>query len=135
LLQLTATEDEDEMAGWTQDLVARAMVLLENQTGVMRPSRSPFRHVGEGNVDTCGGFAWAADGNIHAALISYLAVEFGDPTSIALLWEVAQCTDPARAQDAALAQRVLDKVNKADLDNANAAISAWLAAEKKAEGK
>jgi predicted chitinase len=132
LLALTTTPttgDEDEMAGWNEDLVSRAMVLLENQTGVVRTSRSPFRHVGEGPVNTCGGFAWTADGTVHAGFVAQFAVEYGDPVSIALLFEVAQNTDPARSQDAALAVRVLDKVGKEDLDNASTQISAWLAAE------
>lgn len=131
LLSLLTTTDEDEMAGWTPDLVDRAMVLLENQTGVQRPSLSPFRHVGEGNVNTCGGFAWTADANMHADFVARFAVDYGDPTSILLLWEVAQCTDPLRAQDAALARRVLEKVNQGDLANANTALQAWLAAAQK----
>jgi hypothetical protein len=128
----TPSPGDDDMANWTPELVARAMVLLENQTGVQRPSLSPFRHVGEGNVNTCGGFAWAADGSVHAGFVAQFAVEYGDPASILLLWEVAQCTDPARAQDAALARRVLGKVSRADLDGADTALQAWLAAEKKA---
>lgn len=132
-LLATTTEDEDTMAGWTPENVARAMLLLENQTGVMRPSLSPFRHVGEGNVNTCGGFAWTADGIVHGGFTAQFAVEYGDPVSILLLWEVAQATDPARARDAQLAQRVLQRVAKADLDNANTTLQAWLAAENKAK--
>lgn len=124
--------DEDEMAGWTPELVSRAMVLIENQTGVVRPSLSPFRHVGEGPVNTCGGFAWSADGLAHAAHVERFATVYGDPESILLLWEVSQATDPSRARDKALAIRVLQKVSKADLDNADAHLQAWLTAEKAA---
>lgn len=129
LLQLIDTEDGDDM------FTDADRDLLRQIAEYRRPSRSPLRHVGEGNVDTCAGFAWAADGNVHALLISHQAVVFGDPAAIALLYEVASAdltTYPDRAEDAKLAKRILDKVAPADLALANAAIAAWLSAEKAA---
>lgn len=106
--------------------------LLNQISGIFRPSLSPFRHVGEGNVNTCAGFAWSADGNVHAGLVSYLAIEVGDPQSIALLYEVASTTDTTRTADAALAKLVLEKVAPATLALVNSQIVAWLDAEKAA---
>lgn len=125
----TTTGDEDEMAGWTAELVQRAMVLLENQTGVKRPSLSPFRHPYEGDVNTCGGFAWAADGNVHAGLVAYLAVEIGDPAAIALLWSVQETDEPGRQYDSELAARVLLRVPAEFIRQAAAPIQAWFDAE------
>jgi putative chitinase len=39
------------------------MELLENIAGVYRVSKSPLRHLGEGPVNTCAGFAWTGDGS------------------------------------------------------------------------
>lgn len=128
----TTTEDEDEMAGWTQESVDRAMLLLENIAGVRRPSLSPLRWPGEGDVNTCAGFAWSGDANIHVLLVEKLAVEYGDVQSINLLYAVASNQDPARAGDAELALRILRKVDPVHLAQTNAAIQAWLDAEKAA---
>lgn len=130
LLTLTTTiGDEDEMAGWTQDLVDRAMVLLENQTGVMRPSTSPFRRPYEGNVNTCGGFAWASDGMIHAGFVEHFAVTYGDPVSIAMLWMVQETAEPGRELDKELAAKVLLKVPDEFIKAAQPIIQSWLDAE------
>lgn len=129
LLALIREDDDDMASGWTPDLVQRAMVLLENQTGVQRPSLSPLRHPYEGNVNTCGGFAWAADGNVHAGLVAYLAVEFGDPAAIALLWSVQETDEPGRQYDSELAARVLLKVPAEFIKQAAAPIQAWFDAE------
>lgn len=129
LLALIDGEDDDMASGWTPELVGRAMVLLENQTGVQRPSLSPFRHPYEGNVNTCGGFAWATDGNVHAGLVAYLAVEFGDPASIALLWSVQETDEPGREHDSELAARVLLRVPAEFIKQAAAPIQAWFDAE------
>lgn len=131
-LTTTTTGDEDEMAGWTQESVDRAMLLLENIAGVHRPSLSPLRWPGEGDVNTCAGFAWSSDANIHVLLVEKLAVEYGDTQSINLLYAVASNTDPARAGDAALALNILRKVDPVHLAQTNAAIQAWLDAETKA---
>jgi hypothetical protein len=107
-------EDEDEMAGWTPELVFRAMVLLENQAGVRRPSTARFRHLGEGDVNTCAGFAWTADGNVYDNLIIKLA-EYGDPDALNVLREIASADPqkyPDRQGDRATAQRILTKLSK-----------------------
>jgi putative chitinase len=80
------------------------------------------------------GFAWSADGSTHVQLVERLAVEYGDPTSVALLMEVAAADPvkyPDRAWDAKLAARVLTKVSDTAKADANKQIAAWLAAEAK----
>jgi putative chitinase len=134
LLTLLTTGDEDDMAGWDQPKVDRAMVLLENIAGVRRVSRSALRWPGEGEVDTCAGFSWSTDGSVHVQLVEKLAVEYGDPNSVALLVAVASCDGdpkfPDRQADAKLAARILTKV-PADAKAAGAKqIQAWLDAEK-----
>lgn len=131
-LTTTTTGDEDEMAGWTQASVDRAMLLLENIAGVRRQSLSPLRWPGEGDVNTCAGFAWSADANVHVLLVEKLAVEYGDTQSINLLYAVASNTDPARKGDAELALHILQKVDPVHLAQTNAAIQKWLDAETKA---
>lgn len=129
LLALTNsnTGDDDEMAGWTPELVNRAMILLENQTGVSRPSLSPLHWPGEGKLDTDAGFAQRADGSLHILLVEKLAVEYGDIQNITLLWVVAN--KPDATNDPKLAASILAKVDKAHLDAARTAIQAWLDAE------
>lgn len=108
------------------------MLLLENIAGVRRPSLSPLRWPGEGDVNTCAGFSWSSDGNIHVLLVEKLAVEYGDTQSINLLYAVAANQDPARAGDAKLALSILRKVDPVHLAQTNAEIQAWLDAETKA---
>lgn len=69
-------------------------------------SRSPLRHVGEGPVDDWQGMDLNIDANLHVLLVKSLA-EIGDAGAINLLAEVAANSDPNRAGDAALAQRIL----------------------------
>lgn len=83
--------------------------LLSQISGVRRPSLSPLRHVGEGDVNTCAGFAWTADALTHAQFVA-LAARYGHADSIQLLGEVAACTDPARAEDAKLAKAILTDI-------------------------
>lgn len=76
-------------------------------------SRSPLRHLGEGEVDTWAGMDLNHDGNTHVLLVERLAVEYQDPQAIALLQEVAGADPvkyPDRQKDAELAKRILDKV-------------------------
>lgn len=129
LLTLTTNGDEDEMAGWTPELVDRAMVLLENQAGVRRPSRSRLRWPHQGDVDTCAGFAWNADGFGHEASVERLAVGYGDSWAIANLYAVINTDEPDRQGDIELAKRILAKVPKKFITAANADVQAWLAAE------
>jgi predicted chitinase len=70
------------------------------------PSRSPFRHINEGPVDTVAGMTLNTDASSHIMLVIRLA-ELGDVGALDLLNEVATTTDPERAGDAKLAQRVL----------------------------
>lgn len=127
LLELITTGDEDEMAGWTPDLVSRAMILLENQTGVFRPSLSPLHWPNEGNVDTDAGFAQRADASLHILLVEKLAVDYGDTENITLLWVVAN--SPDATNDPKLAANILSKVDEAHIQAAQTSINAWFAAE------
>lgn len=123
---LTLTTGDDDM--FTDD----DRDLLKQISGYRRPSLSPLRHLGEGDVNTCAGFAWSADANIHVVLVERLAVTYGDPTCIALLMEVAAAdptTFPDRQTDAALAKAILAKVPKTGVTAANKQIKAWLDAE------
>ena len=124
--------DEDEMAGWNPELVNRAMELLENIAGVYRVSKSPLRHLGEGPVNTCAGFAWTGDGLTHAQFVKQMAEE-GHTPSIALLMEVASALGnpdyPDRQDDAKLAQLLLAGVSKTKRAAATKDIAAWLEAE------
>jgi predicted chitinase len=103
--------------------------LLNQISGIFRPSLSPLRWPGEGNVNTDTGFSQTADANIHVILVEKLAVTYGDANSIAMLYAVANCMDPARSQDSLLAAKILSKVNPGDLALANDKIQQWLNAE------
>lgn len=104
--------------------------LLQQISDIRRPSRSPLHWPDQGDVDTCAGFAWASDGNIHVILVEKLAVQYGDVTSIALLWAVAN--KPDATNDPKLATAILNAVPKNFVDAARTAIQAWLDAEKAA---
>lgn len=72
-------------------------------------SRSPLRHLGEGEIDTLAGMALNTDGNLHVLLVKTLA-ELGDFGSLELLAEVAGADTgrfPDRAKDAVLARVIL----------------------------
>jgi putative chitinase len=102
--------------------------LLDNsrqQAVYARPSKSPLRHLGEGNVNTCAGFAWSADGLTHPQFV-LTAARVGHADSIALIAEVASAVlskYPDRADDKALAISML-----ADLEtNYPAVLKGYLA--------
>lgn len=107
---------DDFLSALTDAEQRELLDLARQQAKYRRPSLSPLRHVGEGVVNTCAGFAWTADANIHVLLVERLAVAYKDPDAIALLKEVAYVdTDehPDRAKDAELALRILSKVDNA----------------------
>jgi len=127
LLTLTTTGEDDMFTDDDRNL-------LQQIADIRRPSLSPLRHLGEGDVNTCAGFAWSADGNIHVVLVERLAVTYGDPTATALLMEVAGAADdpakwPDRQFDAKLAKAILSKVADAAVTAAKAQIQEWLDAE------
>lgn len=135
LLPLLAGEgkDDDEMAGWTPELVNRNMVLLENIAGIRRPSASPLRWPGEGPIDTSVGFGRLADGTSHVQLVEKLAVEYGDPEQVGLLLSVAACEGKPefadRQADAKLAARILTKVSREAKADGWDYVQSWLKAE------
>jgi len=84
------------------------------------PSRSPFRRLGEGLVDSGFGMLLNVDGNSHALIIERLA-SYGDPTAIALLNDIAGADlsrYPERATDKQLAQRILDRLHTGSIEPA-----------------
>jgi hypothetical protein len=104
--------------------------LLRQISAIRRPSLSPLRWPNEGDINTCAGFAWTSDANIHVVLVEKLAVDYGDPVSIALLGAVANTTEPGREEDAKLAARILAKVKAGYKAVAEKQAEEWLAAEK-----
>lgn len=73
------------------------------------PSRSPLRHLGEGDVDTWAGMDLNIDANLHVLTVRGLA-EIGDYRALELLAEIAQADPrkyPDRTKDAALAKAIL----------------------------
>lgn len=113
LLQLL---DGDDFLSALTDAEQKELLDLARQVaGIRRPSLSALRHVGEGNVNTCAGFAWAADAAAHILLVERLAVGYKDPDAIALLKEVAGADVkkyPDRTKDAELAAKILAKVDQ-----------------------
>lgn len=75
-----------------------------------RPSRSPLRHIGEGNIGNAEDVDFAMDGNVHI-LVVYLLAKLGEPNTVALLRELAGNNDPARQDGALLAQAILADVH------------------------
>lgn len=127
--RLLALLQEDDM--FTDD----DRLLLRQISEIRRPSLSPFRWPGEGPVNTCAGFAWSADGNVHIGLVEKLAVTYGDPQHVAMLIAVASCAQfpakyPDRQADAVLAARILTKVDEDAHAAGEAYLKAWFDAEK-----
>lgn len=111
--RLSTIGDEDDM--FTDD----DRNLLQQISGIFRPSMSALRHLAEGNVNTCAGFAWSADGLIHPQFVA-MAARYGHHDSLALLAEVAGADPthyPDRQADAALARAIL-----ADIEATNPAV-------------
>jgi hypothetical protein len=83
--------------------------MLKELVEIRRHSRSPLRHLGEGEVDTIAGFAWTTDGLAHAQFVA-MAASYGHAESIRLLVEVAAADlgrFPDRQSDANLARAIL----------------------------
>lgn len=102
--------------------------LLRQISGIFRESKSPLRHLGEGKVNTCAGFAWAADGLTHPQF-ELMAARLGHVPSIDLIAEVASALGdsryPDRQDDAKLARAMLQDLE----DNNPEALQSYLAAK------
>lgn len=99
------TSGGDSMASVPQDQWDRVYQELTKRF----PSRSPLRHLGEGEVDTWAGMDLNIDANLHVLTVRSLA-EIGDFRALELLAEVAGADlrkYPERANDAALAKAIL----------------------------
>ena len=86
--------------------------LARQMAGYRRVSRSPLRHVGEGETETVAGFELNVDGSVHVLLVQALA-RLGDPDAVNLLTEVAHLDPsryPDRAHDRLLAQAILNDI-------------------------
>lgn len=128
LLQLL-DQGDDFMSALTDDEQRELLDLARQQAKYRRPSLSPLRWPHEGDVNTCAGFAWATDGNMHVMLVEKLAVGYGDAPAIALLYAVANTDEAGRDADKVLANKILAKVAPADITAAQGQIRAWLDAE------
>lgn len=86
--------------------------LVRQQSGTLRVSRSPLRHLGEGPTQTVTGFEWSTDGSVHVLLVECLA-SLGHPPTLQLLHDVANADPvkfPDRQEDKLIAQAILNKL-------------------------
>ncbi|SIG00098.1 M15 family metallopeptidase [Mycobacteroides abscessus] len=121
LLQLL--NEQDDFLSALSDAEQRELLdLCRQQASIRRKSLSPLRWPYEKEVNTCAGFAWTADGNVHVMLVEKLAVDYGDPQAVALLLAVSETDEPGREADSKLAKAILDKVD----EDAFAAATKWL---------
>ncbi|AVO22325.1 lysin A [Mycobacterium phage Smeagol] len=128
LLQLLHEED-DFLSALTDAEQRELLDLARQQAKYKRKSRSPLHWPHEGEVDTIVGLSWSTDANVHIQLVEKLAVIYGDPVSIALLYAVSNSDDPTNNPE--LAKRILKRVKPEDITAAQVQIQKWLAAEQK----
>jgi hypothetical protein len=96
---------DDLLSALTPEEQKEVLFLVRILADERFPSRSPFRHINEGPVDTVAGMTLNTDASSHIMLVIRLA-ELGDTGALDLLNEIATNTDPDRSGDAKLAQRV-----------------------------
>ena len=111
-------EQDDFMAALSADEQRELLDLARQQAKYRRPSLSPLRHLGEGNVNTCAGFAWTADALTHPQFV-LMAAKLGHVDSIQLLGELAAADltlYPDREADAKLAEAMLKEVERTNPD-------------------
>jgi predicted chitinase len=96
---------DDLLSALTPEEQKEVLFLVRILADERFPSRSPFRHINEGPVDTVAGMTLNTDASSHIMLVIRLA-ELGDVGALDLLNEIATNTDPERQGDAKLAQRV-----------------------------
>ncbi|MEU9806208.1 chitinase [Mycobacterium sp. NPDC050853] len=119
LLQLLTNGDDEFMSALTADEQREVLSLLRVLAKNPYPSRSPLRHLGEGDVDTIAGIGLNEDGNVHVLSVMALA-RLGDRGALSLLAEVAGAGPvayPDRQLDAGLARTIL-----ADIEATNPAV-------------
>jgi predicted chitinase len=97
---------DDLLSALTPEEQKEVLFLVRILADERFPSRSPFRHINEGPVDTVAGMTLNTDASSHIMLVIRLA-ELGDTGALDLLNEIATNTDPDRSGDAKLASRVL----------------------------
>lgn len=109
--EIVGTGEDDDFMG---ALTAQEQRAMYDAIMGQRPSRSPLRHVGEGNVGSILDLEWNMDGSVHVLVIWLLAAYLKSPDALSLLHEVAGNTDPNRHGDAMLAQAMLNKIQMMD---------------------
>lgn len=111
LLEILNSTPGDDMATVPQEQWDRVYRELTQ----LLPSRSPLRHLGEGDIDTMAGFVLNTDGSVHVEVVRLLA-GYGHPPTLALLREVATADPvqwPDRQEDAKIAQAILNELGSA----------------------
>ena len=106
--QQSAAQGGESMANVPQDQWNRVYAELTKRFN----SRSPFRFLGQGEVDTFAGMTLNIDGSVHVLLIKALA-EMGYLDALTVLSQVANADltkYPDRAGDAKLARAVLNDI-------------------------
>lgn len=105
LALIGTTPGDDELSAEAE----RKIDVIYRELTQRHPSRSPFRHVGEGPIDTWAGIDLNNDAHGHVSRVIEQA-KLGHPGTLALLREVAEADPqkyPDRQDDALLAQAVL----------------------------
>ena len=102
LTLINPTVGDDDLTP-EQDQMLRAIFREQTQ---QHPSRSALRKPGEGKVDTWCGMDLNTDGNVHL-VATFLRAWLGHRKTLDELRVVAGMTDPARRDDAELAQAIL----------------------------
>jgi len=119
---LTLIEEEDPLSALSpaeqRELLELLRWLAAPGTGELRkrfPSRSPFRPLDQGQVDTLAGMELFTNAATDFLLIEKLAVDYGDVDTVARLLQVAQAVDDPqrwgdRERDARWAAMILERV-------------------------
>lgn len=111
------TQGEDELSAEAE----RKIDAIYQEVTKRFHSRSPLRHLGEGEVDTMAGFLLNVDSSQHVEIVRLLA-GYGHPPTLALLQEVANADPnqyPDRQADRLLAQAILADVTSAPASTPN----------------
>lgn len=125
------TQGEDELSAEAE----RKIDVIYQELTKKFVSRSPFRGLGEGPLDTVAGFVLSTDASEHVEVVS-LAARLGHPGSLNLLHQVATADlnqYPDRAEDAKLAQALLADISRADTVQASSAVTSRSIVEAAAE--
>lgn len=110
LLALTTSAPQEE--GFLMALSDQQQREIYDTVCGQRPSNSPFRSLGQGNIGNMRDVIGNIDGSVHVQIVEFLA-SLGHPDFLGLLREIAAADPvryPDRQSDRLLAQAVLAKV-------------------------